>query len=64
MPRPRTEVADFKPFTFRLPPAMLAELKARSLESGVPMNVLVVRYMQKGMAALRPHRKRDLAAVE
>jgi len=63
MPRPKTEISDYRPFTFRLPPEMLEELRALSLESGVPMNLLVVRFMRKGMAGPRSHHKRVPAAV-
>src|ERR1700746_1979085 len=52
------------PATFKIPRDVLAQLRAYSRRSGLPLSVIVTVAIEKGLTATRPARKTWLSALQ
>jgi hypothetical protein len=63
MPRPKTEAAEYERLTLRLPPTLLANLRALVQETKVPLNTTVIQFLQHGVETKQKARRPRPAAV-
>lgn len=64
MARPKTSAAEYEPVTIRLPPDLLAKVRAFVAETGVPLNTAMIQFLQHGVETKQKTRRhRALASV-
>lgn len=51
MARPKTEAANYIALTLRLPPDLLAEVRRRTEQSGMPINTALIRLLRERLDA-------------
>jgi hypothetical protein len=51
MARPKTQAATYERFSLRLPPELLARVRALTSMSGAPVNTALVRLLELGVEA-------------
>lgn len=54
MARPKTAAAMYERVTFRLPPVLLAMVRAYVAETGVPLNTALIQMVWRGVESQKP----------
>ena len=63
MPRPKTPAAEYEPVTLRIPPDLLAQVRAFVAETGVPLNTAMIQFLRRGVETKHKARRPRAAAV-
>lgn len=54
MARPKTEAATYERVTLRMPPVLLAMVRAFVAETGVPLNTALIQFLWSGVETKAP----------
>jgi hypothetical protein len=64
MARPKTPASEYEPVTLRIPPDLLAQVRAFVAETGVPLNTAMIQFLRHGVdTKKKPRQHRALATV-